>query len=164
MKTKEIILRKEIKKLIILFIVLLILSGITAFPLETELQYLSTLLQPYNNSISVFISNVYNAIKDTNQKYPYMAYGTDWLAFAHVVIAVAFYGPLKDPVRNVWILQFGMIACVMVFPLAAICGTTRQIPWYWMCIDCSFGVFGFIPLYICYNKIKQLELIEKNIK
>ena len=29
-----------------------------------------------------------------------IAYGTDWLAFAHITIAVAFLGPLKDPVRN----------------------------------------------------------------
>ena len=25
----------------------------------------------------------------------------DWLAFAHVVIAVAFWGPLRDPVKNI---------------------------------------------------------------
>ncbi|SCF41963.1 hypothetical protein [Micromonospora mirobrigensis] len=34
-----------------------------------------------------------------------MLYGTDWLAFAHLVLAVAFWGPLRDPVRNVWVVQ-----------------------------------------------------------
>jgi lysylphosphatidylglycerol synthetase-like protein (DUF2156 family) len=162
MQAQEISLRKKIKTMLILFIVLLILSGITAFPLETELYYLHTILGNSTNPLALFINEVYFAIKDTNQKYPYMSYGTDWLTFAHIVIAVAFYGPLKDPVRNKWILQFGMIACVMVFPLAGICGIIRDIPWYWICIDCSFGVFGFMPLYYCYNKINQLELLEKS--
>ena len=75
-----------------------------------------------------------------------MAYGTDWLAFAHLVIAVAFIGPLLDPVRNRWVITFGMIACVMVLPLALICGPIRGIPLYWQLIECSLGVFGIIPL------------------
>jgi hypothetical protein len=29
--------------------------------------------------------------------YPFLAYGTDWLAFAHIVIAVFFIGPLVKP-------------------------------------------------------------------
>jgi hypothetical protein len=27
----------------------------------------------------------------------------------------------------------------------------------WQLIDCSFGVLGFIPLYICYNRVKRVE-------
>lgn len=86
-----------------------------------------------------------------------MSYGTDWLAFAHIVIAVVFIGPLKDPVRNVWVIQFGMIACILIIPLALICGPIRQIPFYWQLIDCSFGVIGIIPLYKCYQLIRRLE-------
>jgi hypothetical protein len=52
---------------------------------------------------------VYDAVKTTNASYPYLAYGTDWLAFAHLVIAVAFIGPLMQPVKNVWVIQFGMM-------------------------------------------------------
>jgi hypothetical protein len=100
---------------------------------------------------------VYAAVKTTNEKYPYLSYGTDWLAFAHLVIAVVFIGPLKDPVKNIWVIEFGMIACLMVFPLAFIAGPIRGIPFYWQLIDCSFGVFGFILLYSCYKNIKQLE-------
>jgi hypothetical protein len=59
-----------------------------------------------------------------------LAYGTDWLAFAHLVIAIAFLGPLKDPVRNIWVVEFGMIACLLVIPLALICGPIRGIPFY----------------------------------
>ena len=94
-----------------------------------------------------------------------MSYGTDWLAFAHVVISVAFIGPLRDPVKNIWVIQFGMISCFMVFPLAFIAGPIRGIPLYWQLIDCSFGVFGFALLYYCYKNILKLERVQnaKNI-
>jgi len=82
------------------------------------------------------------------------------------VIAVAFIGAFNDPVRNKWIIQFGMIAWCMVFPLAFIAGTVRKIPFYWQLIDCSFGIIGLIPLYICYKKIEVLEklTLSKNEK
>ena len=34
---------------------------------------------------------------------------TDSLAFAHPLLAIAFIGPLRDSVRNRWVLVFGMI-------------------------------------------------------
>ncbi len=107
-----------------------------------------------------WIALIYNAVATTNKYYPYLAYGTDWLAFGHLVIAMAFIGPLKDPVRNIWIIQFGMIACVMVFPLAFIMGPIRHIPFFWQLIDCSFGFFGIMPLYICYRNIRALERMQ----
>jgi hypothetical protein len=85
-----------------------------------------------------------------------MAYGTDWLAFAHLVIAVAFWGPLRDPVRNVWVVQFGMIACLAVIPLALIAGPIRGIPVWWRLIDISFGVVGLVPLLFAYSGIRRL--------
>ncbi len=86
-----------------------------------------------------------------------MAYGTDWLAFAHLAIAFAFLGPLRDPVRNKWVLVFGVIACVGVVPLAFIAGPIRGIPSYWRLIDSSFGLFGAIPLLICLRYVDRLE-------
>ena len=99
-----------------------------------------------------------SALLLTDYRYPFMAYGYDWLAFAHIVIAVAFIGPLRDPVRNKWVVEFGMIACVMVVPLAFIAGAARGIPVYWRLIDCSFGIIGFVPLRICHAKISRLEI------
>lgn len=148
---------KRIKTWIILFMVLLILSGITAFPIETQLAFLVQHLDFFPSGLGQWINKVYKAVHFTNQEYPFMSYGTDWLAFAHLVIAVAFIGPLKDPVRNIWVIQFGMIACLMVFPLAFIAGAVREIPMYWRLIDCSFGLFGIIPLYMCYLDIKKVE-------
>lgn len=150
-------LSKEIRILLIVFIIGLILSGITAFPIETELAALMHIKSFLPLTMQSWLTTIYHAVASTNKSYPYLSYGTDWLAFAHIVIAVVFIGPLKDPVRNIWVIEFGMIACIMVFPLAFIAGPIRGIPFYWQLIDCSFGVFGFIPLYICYRKIKHLE-------
>src|SRR6476660_1889207 len=150
-------LRQKVKRQILLFIVALVLSGLTAFPIETELKIVSENLSAFPKSLQDWMQTVYMAVKNTNEQYPYLSYGTDWLAFAHLVIAVAFIGPLKDPVRNIWVIQFGMIACVMVFPLAFIAGPIRGIPFYWQLIDCSFGVLGFAVLYWCYRNIVRRE-------
>lgn len=152
-------LKKRIMLLLIFFIVTLILSGITAFPIETELDFIAHHMSWMPYTLQLWITKIYQCVEQTNALYPYLAYGTDWLAFAHIVIAVAFIGPLKDPVRNIWIIQFGMIACIMILPLAFIAGPYRQIPFYWQLIDCSFGIIGLIPLYITYRLIKQLEKI-----
>lgn len=150
-------LRLKIRIWIILFVVFLILSGITAFPIETELSFLTDHSSAFPEILRNWITIIYDAVREMNSKFPYLSYGTDWLAFAHIVIATVFIGPLLDPVKNVWVIQFGIIACIMVFPLAFIAGSIRHIPFYWQLIDCSFGVFGIIPLYITYKNIRILE-------
>ena len=57
------------------------------------------------------------------------------LVHDHLVIAVAFIGPWRDPVRNIWVIEFGLIACVMVLPLALIAGPLRGIPLAWRLLD-----------------------------
>jgi hypothetical protein len=107
-----------------------------------------------------WVERVHQALMATNARYPFLAYGTDWLAFAHLVIAVAFLGPYVDPVRNKWLITFGLIACGAVIPLALIAGGVRGIPFGWRLIDCSFGVFGAIPLLLCMKLISVMERME----
>lgn len=147
----------KIRRMIIFFMIALALSGATAFPLETELHWLLGYRNYMPLTLGNFIAHVYDALHDTNERYPMLAYGYDWLAFAHLVIAMFFIGPLRDPVRNIWVIEWGMLACIAVIPLAFIAGDVRGIPIYWKCIDCSFGVFGIIPLYYLRKWIKQLE-------
>jgi hypothetical protein len=149
---------KNIRRWIIFFMIALVLSGLTAFALETEMGWLVTEWPlERNGALYGWVFRVNSALRDIDVRYPFLAYGYDWLAFAHLVIAVAFIGPLRDPVRNKWVIEFGMIACMMVFPLAFISGAVRGIPVYWRLIDCSFGVVGMVPLYFCYRRIIMLE-------
>jgi hypothetical protein len=146
------------------FIVGLVLSGLTAFPLQTELRWLAALLhqswiEPLARSSGLlqWIERVHGSLVTTGARYPFLAYGTDWLAFAHLAIAVAFIGPYVDPVRNKWVVTFGLIACAGVIPLALIAGQVRGIPFAWRLIDCSFGVLGSVPLLISRRLIAAME-------
>jgi hypothetical protein len=147
-----------VRRWILLFMLALVLSGATAFALETEMSWLVEGWPLARSGVFYgWVVRVYEALKDNNIRYPFLAYGYDWLAFAHLVIAVAFIGPLRDPVRNKWVIKFGMVACIMVFPFAFIAGAVRGIPVYWRLIDCSFGAIGLVPLAICYRAIEVLE-------
>lgn len=137
----------------------LVLRGATAFPVETELRWLLNHPSMIPSFAHNWLQQVYDALKETNAKYPMLAYGYDWLAFAHLVIAMMFIGPLKDPVKNVWVIDWAILACIAVFPLAFIAGPIRKIPDFHILIDCSFGVVGLIPLLICKRWIKQLAKI-----
>jgi hypothetical protein len=152
-------LRKRIQRLILLFIIGLALSGITAFPIAWELKVAHGWIQlwGWTNEFTQWIERCYQAVLITDEEYPFLAYGTDWLAFAHLVIAVAFIGPLRDPVKNKWVIEFGLVACIAIFPLAFIAGAVREIPLYWRFIDCSFGVLGGLLLWVCYVNIRKLE-------
>jgi hypothetical protein len=146
------------------FIAGLVLSGLTAFPLQTELRWLAALLhqswiEPLARSSGLlqWIERVNEALAATGARFPFLAYGTDWLAFAHLAIAVAFIGPCVDPVRNKWVVTFGLIACAGVIPLALIAGQVRGIPFAWRLVDCSFGILGSVPLLISRRLIAAME-------
>jgi hypothetical protein len=141
-----------------------VLSGLTAFPLRWELKTLASWMGVSANSdlaslggLKYWIAYVHSGLEHSYQVYPFLAYGTDWLAFAHLVIAVFFIGPLREPTQHDWILVSGIIACVCVLPLALICGPLRGIPLYWRCIDASFGVVGMIPLIYCLRVSRRLK-------
>lgn len=148
---------RRIKICIWIMISGLTISGVSAFPLETELAWLLAHTSGLPTVMNQWLHDIYLAILNTNRQYPWLSYGTDWLAFAHLMLAILFIGPLKDPVKNVWVIEFGMIACVLIIPLAFIAGHVRQIPVFWRVIDCSFGVIGIIPMIICYRNINLLK-------
>ncbi|HBL16099.1 MAG: hypothetical protein A2X36_16845 [Elusimicrobia bacterium GWA2_69_24] len=149
---------------LIVFIVGLILSGLTAFPLSRELGFLSAMLgiaadAPMESlgGLRLWIATVRVGLERSYAAYPWIAYGTDWLGFAHVAIAIFFIGPLRDPTRNRWVLQAGVVCCALVLPVALIAGPLRGIPFYWRLLDCSFGIFGALPLLYCLRLSRSLE-------
>lgn len=153
--------KKNIRAWLIFFMVTLFLSGLTAIPVEAELEFLCRIF-PTGTSLGNWLYKTYLAFHDTNQQYPFLSYGFDWLAFAHFVLALLFIGPLKDPVKNKWVIEFGMMACVLIIPFALIAGHYRGIPFWWRLVDCSFGIIGLLPLGIVLKKINQLESININ--
>ncbi|WP_127499873.1 hypothetical protein [Actinoplanes solisilvae] len=151
---------RAIRAWLLIFVVGLVLSGVTAFPLVTEVRMLADVLHavPAPDALTAWIDRVHEGLRVTGDQYPFIAYGTDWLAFAHIVIAAAFWGPWRNPVRNIWVIEWGMVCCVAIIPLALVAGPIRELPFWWTLIDISFGVFGIVPLIIVRQKIKKLEI------
>jgi hypothetical protein len=151
------ILRRRIKALTWLFIVGLVFSGATAIPLQSEINWLAKFTDAERLAAgsagapiwALWLVKVQAALHKTGANHPILFYGTDWLAFGHFVIAIAFVGVLRDPVRNRWLYDFGLIACMLVIPYALVFGAIRGVPVWWWLIDCSFGVLGFAPLWLC---------------
>lgn len=146
---------------LIIVILGLVVSGVTAFPLREELMlgrdFLNgTGLSTVYPDLAFWVQRVAEGLDVTGTDYPFLAYGTDWLAFAHLAIAVAFVGPLIDPVRNVWVTIWGLIMCAGIVPLALIAGAIRGLPLGWQLIDISFGVFAAVPLTIALLLTRRL--------
>ena len=152
---RETILRRRIRWLTWLFIFGLFFSGATAIPLRLEVDQIVRALGL--TDATGWLGKIQTALTDTEARYPYLFYGTDWLAFGHFVIALVFIGVLRDPVRNRWLFDFGLLACVLVIPYAFVFGGLRGIPVWWRLIDGSFGVFGFLPLWFCRRWALELE-------
>jgi len=164
-RSEQDVLLRRVRAWLIVFMIGLVLSGVTAFPLVAEVRWGHELLvargvDAWLPGLVDWFARVRDGLEVTARDYPFIAYGTDWLAFAHLVIAVAFWGPFRDPVRNLWVIDFGLIACAGIIPLALIAGPVRDIPWGWSLIDMSFGVFGAIPLLLVRRTIKRLELLQ----
>ncbi|HEU6447655.1 MAG TPA: hypothetical protein VFV23_04375 [Verrucomicrobiae bacterium] len=153
------ILQHRIKILTGLFIAGLVFSGATAIPLTKELRLLVRMLgaDHHSSGLDLWLVHLRDSLMEVQSQYPFLFYGTDWLAFGHFAIAIAFIGALRDPIRNKWLFDFGLIACALVIPYALIFGEIRGIPIWWRLIDCSFGIFGFIPLWFCRKWAREVE-------
>ena len=157
-------LRSRIRSGTIVLIAGLVLSGATAIPISTQLEIgVGALGEELDAAgrlpgfIGEWLRTLRDGIRVTSERAPFMFYGTDWLAFGHFMIALAFVGALRAPVRNRWLYQFGMIACALVPLWALVFGQVRGIPPWWRAIDAAFGVVGFVPAWLCHRWTGVLE-------
>jgi hypothetical protein len=156
-KDHEAQLRKKIKAAIIITIIGLLLNGISAVPLLTELKILLSKPDALPQFLRDWWTYVNTGVTETSSKYEFMRYGFDWLAFAHLLIAIAFLGPLKDPVKNEWLIKWGMIACVLSVIMALGWERLRNIPLWWSFIDALIAIVAFIILWFCNKWIQELK-------
>jgi hypothetical protein len=164
MASRATVLRKRIRAWTVFFMAGLVLSGATAVPIQSQVELGERLLGTDFTAggrvppgAATWLRTIRDAVEHTAERAPLMFYGTDWLAFGHLAIALAFIGALRDPVRNRWLYLFGMLACALVPVWALVFGPLRGIPLWWQAIDASFGVLGFLPMWLCHRWTGELE-------
>jgi len=152
---------------LILFSIALIASGLTAIFVREGLRILSPLfsqgsiIQVYWPSMADWLFQVFHAIEETYDKYPFLAYGYDWLAFGHFIISIPFLMAIRDPIRHSWVITYGISACLAVLPFAIVFGAIRDIPLFWRGVDTLFGIGGLIVLLILRRQLKELEKVQE---
>lgn len=158
-ENEEVRLRRKIRIAVIITIIGLLLNAISAIPLHTELSMLLANPDALPQSLRDWLTYVHSGITDTDKNYPFMRYGFDWLAFAHILIAIAFIGPLKDPLKNEWVVRWGVIASALSILMALSWERLRDIPLWWSFIDTFIAIIAFVILWLCNRWIMQLKKI-----
>jgi hypothetical protein len=148
---------RYIRRWLTFFMASLLLSGLTAVPLVTLTAQLAEWTAPIGGALYAWVAHAAAAVAHVDAAFPLVFYGTDWLAFAHVVITLAFIGPWRDPVRNRWVVEWGLWCCLLVVVLAFAWAPLRGIPFFWRCVDASFGVFGAVPLLLVLKRIARMD-------
>ncbi len=147
---------------LVLFSAALIASGLTAIFAREGLRLLAPLygqgsiLASLWPSMAAWLSLVHQAVEETYDKYPFLAYGYDWLAFGHFIISIPFLMAVRDPLKQSWVMPYGISACIAVLPFALLFGALRGIPLFWRGVDTLFGVGGLVVLLILRRQLKAL--------
>lgn len=138
----------------------LLVSGITVWPAVLELKLAVSVVwgdaEP-TGVLHTFLLQAIEGLESVNATYPFLFYAGDWLAFAHIVLAILFAGAIRDPVRNIWIVQCGLIMCALVPVLAIVCIPLRGLPMVWFWIDSAFAVGAALPLWVALKDIRRIE-------
>lgn len=157
---------KRAKLMIGIVVFGLLVSAITIWPAIFELKLAVRMIWGDAEPTSVlhgFVVQAIHGLEAMEANYPFMMYAHDWLAFAHIVLAILFAGAIRDPIRNIWIVQCGLIMCALIPVLAAICIPMRGIPWIWFCFDFAFAPGAALPLWIALRDINRAEANLNNI-
>jgi len=151
---------KRARLMLLIVAVGLFVSGVTIWPAVWELKTLVRFAWGEGRPTGIlhgFILEAIEGIEAVAAEYPFLLYCGDWLAFALIVLAILFYGARRDPVRNVWIVQCGLIMCALVPVLAVVCVPLRGIPPQWILVDSAFAPAAALPLWIALRDIRRAE-------
>lgn len=138
----------------------LFISGVTVWPAISELRFGLFLMEQVGlgeTSFFGFVQQIRESLIEIRDEHPQIMYGYDWLAFAHVVLAILFVGAARNPVRNRWVIECGLIMCALIPILAGICIPLREIPFYWFFIDFAFAPAAAVPLLIALKDVRKIE-------
>ncbi len=136
----------------------LFLSGVTIWPWELELELVLSILAAIDGPPRLVetIERILADMRMLRDAGSFVLYVADWLAYAHLVLAALFVMAMKDPVRNILVVRFGILCCLTVPILAVTCIPMRGLPLFWIFIDSSFALAS-LPLWIALRDLRRLE-------
>jgi len=147
----------------------LTLAGLTTFWLPWEVTKLLDIVFDRSSTSIPFFSSEYQLLVQVEKglqylqtSFPQFFLGTDYLGFAHIMFALLFIGAMGDPLKNKWVIQFGMIAAVVVIPCAFLFGFVRGLPFIHYLVDASFGIGAVIPFFVAMREMKKVEKLQGN--
>ena len=143
----------------------LFVSGVTIWPWEVELELVLSILVAIDGP-QILVETLQSILADMRQLRDagsFVLYVADWLAFAHLVLAALFLMAMKDPVRNILVVRFGILCCLSVPILAISCVPLRGLPLFWILVDSSFALAA-IPLWIALKDLRKLEVAKRGAR
>lgn len=142
----------------------LVVSGASAFCPIRETKWLleqlaSTIHFGAGTPLSEWLLGVHRALIAALTTAPFLAYETDREGLSRILLGLLFLGPYRDPDRNRWVIDFGLLSCAAMVGLAFIAGPIRSIPVPWRWVDAGLAVLCAIPLLLCRHYLHLLEHI-----
>ena len=136
----------------------LAISGVTIWPWELELTLAISLLEQLSapSALGELLAAILADMQDLRDRQSFVLYIADWLAYAHLVLAALFVMAMRDPVRNILVVRFGLLCCATVPILAVSCIPLRGIPLFWIAVDSSFALAA-LPLWVALRDLRALE-------
>ena len=142
----------------------LLLSGAAAFsPIRETRWILGSLSRTVHFGVGTplfeWLIRTRQALIATSVTAPFLAYQTDREGLGRLLLALLFLGPYRDPLRNRWVINFGLLTCAALVGFAFVAGPIRQIPVLWQCVDALFALLCALPLLLCRHYLQLLEHI-----
>jgi len=136
----------------------LFVSGVTIWPWEFELELALSLCTTLGmpELLTTLLESILADMRMLRDSGSFVLYIADWLAYAHLVLAALFLMALKDPVRNILVVRFGLLCCATVPILALVCIPMRGIPLFWIAVDSSFALAA-LPLWVALRDLRAAE-------
>ena len=152
-----------------ILIAILLVNGITGFSLirgsEACLNILArTAHLSAGSPLFDWLSQVHHALVVSAGSTPFLAYSTDSLALAYILFALLFLGPYRDPVRNQWVINFGLVGCLAILLLAAIAGPLRGVAVSWRMVNACFALACALPLLLCRHYLSLLKHMDRTAR
>lgn len=134
-------------------------SGVTVWPWDWELRMALSLLDAigWPAPLAELLHEIHTDMCRLREEESFVLYIADWLAYAHLVLTALFIMAMKDPVRNIMVVRFGLLCCATVPVLAVTCIPQRGIPLFWIAVDSSFALAA-VPLLIALRDLQRIEM------